>query len=471
MPVSRASRATEAPARASRLALEYLASLPDRPVGATAGRDQLLAAMGGPLPDDGLDPVTVVEELARDADPGIVAMAGPRYFGFVIGGSLPAALAADWLTSAWDQNAGIFAAGPAASVVEEIVGGWLIDLLGLPAEASFGLTTGCQMAHFTCLAAARHTLLERLGWDVEERGLFGAPEIDVVAGAGSHATLLTALQYLGLGRGRVTPVDVDDQGRVRVDALEAAIPAGDRPLLVCLQAGNVNTGAFDPMAEAIPLIRARRPEAWVHVDGAFGLWAAASPALRHLVAGLELADSWATDGHKWLNVPYDCGYAFVRDPEAHARALSPLGADYIVYGDAERDEFRWVPEYSRRARGFATYAALRSLGRSGVAELVDRCCGLARRMADGLRAGAEGAEILNDVVLDQVLVRFGARDGEDAGERTRAIIKRVQDDGTCWLAGTSWAGQPAMRISVVNWSTTEADADRTVAAIRRAAAT
>jgi len=325
------------------------------------------------------------------------------------------------------------------------------------------------MAHFTCLAAARHSVLSKAGWDVEERGLFGAPEIDVVVGAEAHATVQTALQYLGLGRSRVTTADADEQGRIRLDSLERSLPRNERPLIVCLQAGNVNTGSFDPLGPAIELIRSRRPAAWVHVDGAFGMWAAASPRFRHLTAGYENADSWATDGHKWLNVPYDCGYAFVRDPAAHAAALSPQSAAYLVYGQAERDEFRWVPEFSRRARGFATYAALRSLGRNGVAELVERCCRLAVRMADGLRAAGPGIEVLNDVVLDQILVRFGGPDAAAADAQTREVIRRVQDDGTCWLGGTTWHGMAAMRISVSNWSTTADDVDRSLAAILRAA--
>jgi len=455
--------------RTTDLALGYLDSLEGRPVAATAGRDGLLADLGGPLPEAGVDALEVVEDLARAADPGLVASGGPRYFGFVIGGSLPAALAADWLTSAWDQNAGLFAAGPAASVAEEVIGAWLIDLLQLPSGTSFGLTTGCQMAHFSCLAAARHAVLDRAGWDVEERGLFGAPEIDVVIGTEAHATIHTALQFLGLGRARVIAVDSDDQGRMRLDMLARDLPDGSRPVIVCLQAGNVNTGAFDPLGDAIDLVRSRCPNAWVHIDGAFGLWAAASPRLSHLVTGHEGADSWASDGHKWLNVPYDCGYAFVRDPEAHAAALSPKSAAYLVYGTAERDEFRWVPEFSRRARGFPTYAALRSLGRSGVADLIDRCCRLAVRMADGLRAAGEGVEVLNDVVLDQVLVRFRGPGGADTDAYTRDVIKRVQDDGTCWLSGTTWHGMAAMRISVVNWATTDDDIDRSLAAILRAA--
>jgi glutamate/tyrosine decarboxylase-like PLP-dependent enzyme len=454
--------------RTAALASEFLAKLPERQVRASAGRDQLLAALGGDLPEKGVEAGTVIEELARAAEPGLIASAGPRYFGFVIGGSLPAALAADWLTSAWDQNAGLFACGPAASVAEEIAGSWLVNLLGLPEGTGFGLTTGCQMAHFVCLAAARHAVLEKAGWDVESDGLFGAPEIDVLIGAEAHATIHTSLQYLGLGRSRVTVIEADEQGRMRTDALGRALAESDRPTIVCLQAGNVNTGSFDPMDELADLVRQRRPNAWLHLDGAFGLWAAASPKLRPLAKGYEKADSWASDGHKWLNVPYDCGYAFVRDPAAQAAALAPTSAAYLVLGAAERDEFRWVPEFSRRARGFATYAALRSLGRSGVSAMIERCCALAGRMAGGLR-GVDGIEVLNDVVLDQVLVRFADPGGGDGDAYTREVIKRVQDDGTCWLSGTTWHGMAAMRISIVNWSTTEDDVDRSLAAILRAA--
>jgi glutamate/tyrosine decarboxylase-like PLP-dependent enzyme len=462
--------------RTTELAVDYLSSVAERPVGTTVSRDELIATLGGPLGDDGIAADEVIEDLVSAADPGIVAMAGPRYFGFVIGGSLPAALAADWLTSAWDQNAGLFVAGPAASVVEEVVGEWLVDLLGLPKGASVGLTTGCQVAHVTCLAAARHAVLSRAGWNVEDEGLFGAPEIAVITGSESHATIATALQYLGLGRARTTIVPSDEQGRMRLDGLEAALPDGDVPVIVCLQAGNVNTGSFDPMGPAIDLVRQRCPNAWVHVDGAFGLWAAASPTYEQLLAGHDRADSWATDGHKWLNVPYDCGYAFVRDPVQHSAAMSPQSAAYIVYGTNERDEFNWVPEYSRRARGFASYAALRSLGRRGVTDQIERSCRQATRMAEALRAAGPHVEILNDVVLDQVLVRFhpldadpgsSASDAVDA--RTREVVRRVQEDGTCWLAGTTWHGMAAMRISIVNWSTTDDDIDRSAAAILRAA--
>jgi glutamate/tyrosine decarboxylase-like PLP-dependent enzyme len=453
------------------LAIEFLASLDERPVHATATRAELLADLGGPLPRAGEAPSAVIEHLARAAEAGTVGIAGPRYFGFVIGGSMPAALAADWLTSTWDQNAAIYAAGPAASVVEELAGDWLVALLGLPAGTSVGFTTGCQMAHVTCLAAARHAVLRRAAWDVEADGLTGAPPITVIVGSETHATIPTALQFLGLGRSRSVSVDSDEQGRMRLDALEAALPAADVPCIVSLQAGNVNTGSFDPIRPAIELIRARCPEAWIHIDGAFGLWAAADPARRHLLDGHDGADSWATDGHKWLNVPYDSGFAFVRDPQAHAAAMSPQSAAYIEYGTAERDNFRWVPEYSRRARGFAAYAALRSLGTDGVAALVERCCTHAVRMADALRAAGDGIQILNDVVLDQVLVRFPAPGGDDAAtdERTRQVIKAVQDDGTCWLGGTVWQGRTAMRISIVNWATSEADIDRSAAAIIAAA--
>jgi len=462
--------------RTAELAGAFLATLSDRPVGPRIDREALLASLGGPLPDGPTPPLEVIEALVRAADPGLVATAGPRYFGFVIGGSLPAALAADWLTSTWDQNAGLYAAGRSASVVEEVVGEWLNDVFGLPTGSSIGLTTGCQTAHLTCLAAARHAVLARVGWDVEDDGLFGAPEIAVVVGSEAHMTVGAALQYLGMGRARTIVVDSDGQGRMRLDALADALPGGDVPTIVCLQAGNADTGAFDPISEAIPLIRERIPSAWVHVDGAFGLWAAAAPAYRHLLAGYEGADSWATDGHKWLNVPYDSGFAFVRDPNQHRAAMSPPSAGYIVYGAAERDEFHYVPELSRRARGFATYAALRSLGRAGLAEQIERSCRQAVRMADALRAAAARVEILNDVVLDQVLVRFHppTLDGAepDAGAIdafTRAVVQRVQEDGTCWLAGTTWHGMAAMRISIVNWSTTDEDIDRSAAAILRAA--
>ena len=451
--------------------MEYLASLPDRPVMGEHDVSALRHELVTELPEEPEDPMRVIEHLAEIGGRAAVGMAGPRYFGFVIGGAMPSTVAADWLTSTWDQNAGLYVAGPAASVVEEAVGAWLLDLFGLPPESGFGLVTGCQMAHFTCLAAARQAVMERVGWDVTTRGLFGAPEIEVVVGAEAHSTIHTALQYLGLGRDRVHSVRADEQGRlVASDLAEtlATLPS-DAPLIVCLQAGNVNSGAFDPLREAVLLTR-QREGAWVHIDGAFGLWAAASPELAPLVEGLGLADSWATDAHKWLNVPYDSGLAFVADAAVHARAMAPPHAAYLEYGpEQERDEFSWVPEFSRRARGFTVYVALRTLGRSGVRMLVERCCLLASRMAERL-AAAPGVEVLNDVVLNQVLVRFTPPGGGDADEWTREVIRRVQQDGTLWLSGTTWHGMAAMRISVSNWSTTEADADLSVEAILRCAA-
>jgi glutamate/tyrosine decarboxylase-like PLP-dependent enzyme len=454
--------------RTTELALDFLAGLDARPVAAPGDLTLLRAALGGELPEEGEAPLAVVERLARGADPGLVATPGPRYFGFVIGGSHPAALAADWLTSAWDQNAGLYATSPAAAVVEEVVGTWLVRLFGLPAGTSVGFTTGATTASFTALAAARHALLARAGWDVEERGLGGAPPLALVASAESHVTIDASLQMLGLGRGRIRQVATDAEGRMVPAALRAAVAEAASPAIVCAQAGNVNTGAVDPLAEIGAIVREHG--GWLHVDGAFGLWAAAAPALCHHLRGVELADSWTTDAHKWLNVPYDSGLVFVRDAGAHRAAMTLGAAYYVETAGAERDNYNWVPESSRRARGFGVWAALRALGRRGVGELVERCVALARRMADRLRA-APGVEVLNEVVLNQVLVRFAARDGRDADAWTRAVIRRVQDDGTCWAGGTTWHGGAAMRISVSNWSTTEADVDRSVAAVLRCAET
>ena len=447
------------------LAADFLEGVAERPVHARAGFAQVAATLPPVLSERGEDPVRVVRDLAEAAEPGLVASAGPRYFGFVVGGSLPAALAADWLASAWDQNGGLCALSPAAAAVEEVAGNWIKDLLGLPAEAGVGFVTGAQMANFVGLAAGRHAVLRRVGWDVERDGLQGAPTVHVVIGEEAHATILSSLKMLGLGTERARRVAVDGQGRMRPDALRAVLAECAGPTLVCAQAGNVNTGAFDPLDEIAALTRPRG--AWLHVDGAFGLWAGAAPSLRGLVRGVGEADSWATDAHKWLNVPYDSGLAIVREREAHTAALAKRAA-YLARAEGERDGDDFTPESSQRARGFAVYAALRSLGREGVAALVERCCGLARRMAERLSAGP-GVRVLNEVVLNQVLVRFEPAGGGDGDAFTRKVVARVQAEGTCWLGGTRWQGLDAMRVSVSNWSTNEDDVDRSAEAILRAA--
>jgi len=459
-------RDTELLDRIAGLARGFLETLPHRPVGARADLPSLRTALGGALPAAGADATAVIEHLAAAADPGLVASAGPRYFGFVIGGSLPAALAADWLAAAWDQDAGLYACGPAAAVVEEVAAAWLLDLFGLPPAASVGFVTGGQMANFTGLAAGRHAVLQRAGWDAEEDGLIGAPPVNVVVGDEAHLTILTSLRMLGLGSRRVVPVAADGQGCMRPDELHSTLVRLDGPTIVCAQVGNVNTGAFDPVGEIADIVHERG--GWVHVDGAFGLWAATSPELRHLVRGVDRADSWATDGHKWLNVPYDCGIAIVRDAAAHKTAMTGRASYLVQSSGAERDPQDWTPECSRRARGFTVYAALKSLGRDGVTALVERCCRLARRMADRL-AAAPGVRILNEVVLNQVLVRFEPAGAARGDAFTKAVVARVQREGTCWMAGSRWHGMDAMRISVSNWSTTEADIDRSAEAILAAA--
>ena len=416
----------------------------------------------GTLPDLPTPPATVIDELVGAIEPALVTTTGPRYFGFVVGGALDAATAADFLTTAWDQPAFNAVTSPAAALVEDVAGTWLKELLGLPASASFGFVTGGQAANTVCLAAARHHVLAEAGWDVERHGLLGAPPVRVVANAERHATIDRALRLLGLGAGSLEPVRANDQGAIDPADLERVLSDRPRaPTIVCLQAGNVNSGAFDDLTKATTM--AHNCGAWAHVDGAFGLWAAAAPATRHLVAGIEVADSWATDGHKWLNVPYDSGYAFCAHPEPHAAAMS-LTASYLT-GQGQgglRAPSDYVLESSRRARGFATWAALRQLGRTGVADLVERCCALARRFA-GQLALAEGATVINDVVLNQVLVRFG----DDA--TTDHVVEAVQRSGECWMGATTWHGMRLMRISVSSWRTTEADVDRSVAAILAAA--
>ena len=430
-------------------AQHYLDALPNRRASPSPAALDRLAGFDRPLPNAPTDPAQVLRELDEIGSPATVASAGPRYFGFVTGGSLPAALAANWLASAWDQNAGLVISSPVAARLEQVSLGWLLDLLGLPAGCAGGFVTGATMANFTALAAARHSMLARAGWNVEADGLFGAPPITVVVGAEVHTSLVKALGLLGFGRERVVRVPVDDQGRLRASEL----PALAGPTIVCAQAGNVNTGAFDPLAEICSA--AHSAGAWVHVDGAFGLWAAVAPARAHLVAGIAEADSWATDAHKWLNVPYDSGLAFVRDAEALRAAMS-VSAAYLPQG-AQREPAQFTPELSRRARGVEVWAALRSLGRQGLAELIERNCRQAARFAEGLRAA--GYQVLNKVELNQVLVSFGSDDA------TRRAIAALQAEGTCWCGGTVWQGRSAMRISVSSWATTDEDVERSLEAM------
>ena len=411
----------------------------------------LTANLGGPLPERPVDAREMLAQLDRFGSPATMGTAGGRFFGFVIGASMPSTVAAGWLATAWDQNTGLLAAAPATTLIEEIALGWLLEILDLPRDSGGAFVTGCQMANFTALAAARHAVLARLGWDVEAQGLFGAPELPVIVGADAHNTIFKSLAMLGLGRDRVLRVPIDPQGRMRVDAM----PGIDGPAIVCIQHGNINTGAFDPTDPIIDWARER--DAWVHVDGAFGLWARAAPARAELARGVERADSWATDAHKWLNVPYDCGIALVRDKSALRGAMG-TGAAYLQESPV-REPMHFTPELSRRARGVEVWAALKTLGRSGVADLVERCCRHATRFAEGLRTA--GFEVLNDVVLNQVLVSFGS------DEVTQKVIERLQADGTCFCSGTTWRGRAAMRISVSSYATTTEDVDRSLEAMRR----
>jgi glutamate/tyrosine decarboxylase-like PLP-dependent enzyme len=440
-------------ADAASRAATYLEGLPSRSVAPTAAAIAALSHFDRPLPEHPTDPASVLRQLDELGSPGTSASAGGRYFGFVIGATLPAALAANMLATSWDQNAGLVIISPTTAKLEDVALRWLLDALHLPATSAAGFVTGATMANFTCLAAARHSLLARAGWDVEGQGLYGAPALTVVVGEEVHITALKALAMLGLGHARVTRIPTDAQGRMRADKLP---PLDDRTILM-LQAGNVNTGAFDPMAEIIP--KARAAGAWVHVDGAFGLWAAATPSRAALIAGVEDADSWALDAHKWLNVPYDSGVAICRDRDA-LRGATAVSAAYLVQG-AEREPCEYVPELSRRARGVDIWAALSALGRSGIAEMIERNCRQAARFAEGLRDG--GHEILADVVLNQVLVSFG----DD--ETTRRVIAGIQSDGTCWCGGTVWHGRTAMRISVSSWATTDEDVELSLAAMLRVA--
>ncbi|MEP6911731.1 MAG: pyridoxal-dependent decarboxylase [bacterium] len=435
-------------------AISYLESLNDRGVVPEPGAVRNLATLDVPLTDDATPPEQVIKLLDEVCSPATMAMAGPRFFGFVIGGSLPAALGANWLAGAWDQNTGLHNATPATAQLERIALDWILELFGLPSECGGAFVTGATMANFSALGAARHALLEREGWNVEADGLFGAPPITVVVGDEAHPTLFKSLGLLGLGRNRVIRVPVDTQGRMQPGAL----PSFSGPTILCVQAGNVNSGAFDPLSEICE--RAHAAGAWVHVDGAFGLWATTAPSTLHLTSGIADADSWATDFHKWLNVPYDSGLALVRDAAA-LRAAMAITADYLPTATQFRNPSDFTPELSRRARGVEVWAALCSLGRKGVAELIERNCRQARRFAEGLQAA--GFKVLNDVVLNQVLVTFG-----DA-ETTNRVISEIQSEGTCWCGGTVWQGHTAMRISVSSWATTDADVERSLDAILRIA--
>jgi glutamate/tyrosine decarboxylase-like PLP-dependent enzyme len=446
--------------RAVAHAKEWLGTVGQRRVTPDVGADELAPVFGGPLPAAGCDPAQVVDQLATGAEPGLMAMGSGRFFGWVIGGTLPAALAADWLVSAWDQNTGLRYATPATAAIEEAAGTWVLELLGLPEGAGVGFVTGATMANFTGLAAARDSVLSRAGWDVHRNGLGGGPKVNVLVGAERHVTVDLALRYLGLGRAAV--VDADDQGRIRPDALAESLSqvSPGEPLIVCLQAGNVHSGAFDPFEKAIDLVHDKG--GWVHVDGAFGLWAAAAPALHGLVAGLAGADSWATDAHKTLNVPYDCGIAIVGSGAAMRSAFS-VQADYLIADEGgQGDPAEKAPEVSRRARGVPVWAALRSLGRDGVAELVIGMVRCAQAIAHGVTA-IDGAHVLNEVPFTQVCVAF-----ED-DERTRSVTQRLLADGTTWMSGSRWQDRDVVRISVSNWSTDQDDVTASLAALERAA--
>jgi len=448
--------------RAIHHSLEYLNGLDSATVNAMADLATVRQRLSKPLGDSPLDAAQVIDELVADSQDAIVNCAGGRFFGWVVGGSVPSSLAADLLTSVWDQNAGIYASGPAAAVTEEVSGAWLKDLLGLPRDASFAFVTGCQMAHFTCLAAARHAVLRDRGWNVEEQGLFGAPPIRIISSNQRHGSTARAIRYLGLGKNSVVDLPADEQGRLRAADLEAALSQEpDRPTIVLLLAGELCTGAYDPFRELIPI--AKKYRAWVHVDGAFGLWAAASSRFRHLTEGVEMADSWATDGHKWLNVPYDSGYAFVRDAAAHQASMSHRES-YLIHSSDARDQMDWNPEWSRRARGFTTYAAIRQLGRSGIAQIVDQCCDRARDLVLGIGA-LQGAEVVWEPQINQGLVRFLDPAGTDHDARTDAVIARLLASGEAFFGGTKWRGMRCMRISVSNWRTSVDDVQRVIRAV------
>ena len=447
-------------ARTAALAADYLETLDTRPIRPERGYREMHELFDRAVPDRPADPADVVEELAAVGEQGVMAIGSGRWYGFVAGGAVPSSLAADWLVSAWDQNTGLAEPTPATSALEAVTGRCVLELLGLPPDSSFAFVTGCQMAHVTCLAAARHSVYRRAGWDLPQRGLAGAPPLRVVLGGKRHVTIKRALRLLGIGESQEVVLPADSEGRMATEQLGAALD-GSTPTIVCAQAGEVNTGAFDDLEAIVEL--AARAGAWVHVDGAFGLWAAASPALAHLVAGYQRADSWATDGHKWLNVPFDCGIALCAHRDDHEAAME-YAAPYLSVSESHvaRDPMGYSPEFSRRARAVPVWAAIRELGREGITALVDRCCAHARAIAEGL-AALPGCEIVNEVVLNQVLFRF-----ED-DERTQAILAAVQREGEAWMSPTTWDGRFTIRISVVGWRTSERDVERTVAAFARAA--
>jgi glutamate/tyrosine decarboxylase-like PLP-dependent enzyme len=455
--------------RAYAHAISHLENLDQTSVAATADAETLRARVARPLPFEGMPADEAIEELVRNVDGGLLGSAGGRFFGWVIGGVLPAALAADWLTSAWQQNGALYATSPAGAIVEETVGEWLKDIFQLPKHASFALVTGCQMAHVTCLGAARHSLLAKRDWDVEARGLYGAPPIRLLSSNVRHASFERAVRLLGLGHANVVDLPVDADGRLVPRALaDELAKAPDAPTILLLQAGDINLGAYDDFESVAPI--AKEYGAWVHVDGAIGLWVTASERRKHLLKGIERCDSWATDGHKWLNVPFDCGFAFVADPDAHRASLS-VRASYLTHASAARDQMDWNPEWSRRSRSFAAYAALRQLGRRGVAQLVDRCCDHAHAIVT--RVGAlPGAEVLWEPTINQGLVRFPdprpAATDVDHDRHTDEVIAQILKTGEAFFGGTTWRGRRAMRVSVCNWQTSEADVDRVVAAVRQA---
>ncbi|WP_414474949.1 pyridoxal phosphate-dependent decarboxylase family protein [Microvirga sp. M2] len=447
-------------------ATRFRTSVGDRPQRPEATYREALQAFEAPTPESGTPADYVLSDLVTRASPGLHAMTGPRFYGWVIGASHPVGVAADWLTSVWGQNAGNHMAAPAAAAAETIAARWLLDLLDLPRQASVGFVTGATVANFVCLAAARGEVLRQVGWDVESNGLFGAPSISVLIGEEAHATVFSALQFLGLGHDRVIRVKADEAGRMIPPALAEALRNCSGPTIVILQAGQINTGACDAFPELIPVARAHG--AWIHVDGAFGLWARACPARSNLVASIEHADSWASDGHKWLQTPYDSGYAIVRDAEAHRRAMTISASYPPPVSDGDRDPSHFVPELSRRARGFATWAMIRHLGREGIAAMVERHCRLARRIASGL-ASEPGVSVLNEVVLNQVIVSFGADASPEIGDNlTCRTMQRIQADGTCFMGGVQWRGRWVMRVSVISAQTTDADADQTILAVIRA---